>query len=369
MALEVKELEESSVRNFVNLPYALFWNDPFWTGELIDSTHHTLSPAHPFWLHGERTLFMAYQDGRPVGRIAAIINRAHNSFHGENCGFFGFFDCENNAEIAKALLTKAEDFLRSKGMDKIVGPVNPSTNETCGMLIDAFDLPPMIMMPYNPPYYPNFMEAACYTKAKDLFAFRIDPNKGLPERYTKLLDRIMRSNKIKIHKVNVKELESEIAKLKNIYNTAWEKNWGFVPMSGEEINELAHSIKPILKPDFLYFATYENEPAGFVLILPNLNPAFKAVSGKITVLNFLKFILAAKSTKNGRLLTLGVKKEFRNKGIELALIKQAMDTGAKLKWQWGEMSWTLEDNEQINKTITSVGGEKYKTYRLYTKKL
>ena len=370
MNFELKEITDRQIKDFARFPYTFFSKDPCWTDGFIKDIIHSLSPAHPFWLHGERALFMAFRDGSAVGRIAAIINRAHNSFHGDNCGFYGFFDCENNADTAKALFEKAEDWLRKRGFDNIIGPVNPSMNETCGTLLDAYDLPPMIMMPYNPPYYPKITEAAGYAKEKDLFAFRIDPRKGLPERYAKLLSRIIKNNDgLRIRKANIKNIDGEIAKIKAIYNEAWEKNWGFVPMTSLEFDELAKSLKQILKPELLYFAMYGDEPAGFVLILPNLNPAFKAADGKLNIFNLFSFITAMRKIDSGRMLTLGIKKQYRNKGLELLLIKQAMDSATDLGWKWGEMSWTLEDNDLINKTILAVGGEKYKTYRLYGKKL
>ncbi len=370
MNLEIKEIPDSKLHHFVNFPYRMFARDPYWTGEFIKDTTHLLSTSHPFWNHGERKLFLAWRDGQITGRIAAIINRAHNSFHNDNCGFYGFFDCENRKETAAALFEAAESWLKKKGFDNIIGPVNPSTNETCGTLIDSFNMPPMIMMPYNPPYYAELTEAAGYTKAKDLFAFRIDPNAGLPAKYQKLLDRIVKRNEgLRIQKVDIKNIDTEISRLKSIYNEAWEKNWGFVPMTSEEFDELARSVKQVLKPELLYFAMYGNEPAGFVLILPNLNPALKTANGKLNIFNIFRFLMAMRKTDSGRMLTLGVKKEYRNRGLELLLIKQAMVSASELGWKWGEMSWTLEDNDLINNTIYAVGGEKYKTYRLYSKKL
>lgn len=371
MQSEIKKISNEAIADFVDLPYNLFKDDKNWVGELKKDTTRLLSISHPFWLHAERELFVAYREGQPVGRIAAIINRAHNSFHGENCGFFGFFDCENNAETAKKLFSAAEQYLRNKGMDKAIGPVNPSTNETCGVLIDSFDIPPMIMMPYNPPYYTELIESAGYQKAKDLYAYKLAVKDGLPERYEKLLRRIQQSNSLlTIQKANLSDIRSEIIKVKDIYNNAWEKNWGFVPMTDAEFEDLASSVKDILKPDYLYFANTEGETVGFVLLLPNLNHALKAVNGKLTIFNFLKFVYLMKyKVFSGRLLTLGVKKEFRNKGIELLLIKQAIESAAANNWEYGEMSWTLEDNAKINKTIESIGGEKYRTYRLYGKTL
>ncbi|PIU19221.1 MAG: N-acetyltransferase [Elusimicrobia bacterium CG08_land_8_20_14_0_20_59_10] len=375
MPIKIRELRQPALDPggrdldaFINYPYALFKDHPHWVGELKKDTRHLLDSSHPFWLHGERALFMAYRDGRPAGRIAAIVNRAHNSFHNENCGFFGFFDCAEDPEAAAGLLAAAGKYLHDKGMDKIRGPVNPSTNETCGLLVEGFDSAPMVMMPYNPPYYAGLIEAAGYTKAKDLLAYRMELAQGFPERYEKIVKRIMRGGDVTVEFVDIKNLDAAIADLKDIYNSAWEKNWGFIPMTAAEMDDLANALKPMLKPDYLYFAKVDGKPAAFVLLLPDFNVALKAARGSLdlfTILPFLHRLLF--KMRAGRLLTLGVKKEFRGRGLEMLLIKQAVEAGRKMKWKYGEMSWTLEDNAQINNTIEAVGGRVYKRYRIYEK--
>lgn len=370
MPLEIKELPESAMGAFVDYPYDLFRGHPHWAGELKKDVRHLLGLGHPFWRHGERQLFMAYRDGAPAGRAAAIVNHLHNSVHNEKCGFFGFFDCAEDPEAASALLSAASTWLRKRGMDKVRGPVNPSMNETCGLLIEGFDSPPMIMMPYNPPYYGALLEAAGFAKVKDLFAFQCFTKDGFPERMEKIIQRMTRSGKITLELVDIKRMDEALADLKDIYNSAWEQNWGFVPMTNGEIDEMAKGLKPLLKPEYLYFARAEGKPAGFVLLLPDFNIALKPVNGALNPLNILPFLCRMYSAiPRGRLLALGVKKEFRNRGIELLLIKQAFASAAKMGWEYGDLSWTLEDNSQINNAITAVGGKVYKKYRLYEKKL
>lgn len=375
MPIQIRELRQPALDPgdrdldaFINYPYALFRGHPHWVGELKKDTRRLLDSSHPFWLHGERALFMAYRDGRPAGRIAAIVNRAHNSFHGENCGFFGFFDCAEDPEAAAGLLAAAEKYLHAKGMDKIRGPVNPSTNETCGLLVEGFDSAPMVMMPYNLPYYAGLIEAAGYAKAKDLLAYRMEVAQGFPERFEKIIQRVRRGGGVELEFVDSRNLGAAIADLKDIYNSAWEENWGFIPMTAAEMEYLAEALKPLLKPDYLYFAKVDGKPAAFVLLLPDFNVALKAARGSLNLLTILPFLnrLLFKM-RAGRLLTLGVKKEFRGRGLEMLLIKQAVEAGRKMKWEYAELSWTPEDNAQINNTIEAVGGRVYKKYRIYEK--
>jgi len=370
MHIEIKALPESELSGFIDYPFALFRDHPYWVGELKKDTRHLLELGHPFWRHGERKLFMAYRAGKQVGRIAAIINSAHNSFHSENCGFFGFFDCEEDQEAATALFAAADKYLRAKGMDKVRGPVNPSTNETCGLLLEGFDSTPMIMMPYNPPYYAGLIESAGFSKAKDLLAFQMEVAAGFPDRFEKIINRINRGRNIKVELVDINKLDQAIADLKDVYNSAWEKNWGFVPMTEAELDDLGLALKPMLKPDYLFFARVDGKPAAFCLMLPDFNVPLKKAMGSLTPLTILPFLYKMMFKMHaGRMLTLGVKKEFRGRGLEMFLIKKAIESGKKMGWEYGEMSWTLEDNTLINNTIESVGGKVYKKYRIYEKKL
>lgn len=370
MSLEIWETAEKDLGAFVDYPYELFRGHPHWAADLKKDVRHLLETGHPFWRHAERKLFLACRDGRPAGRVAAIVNQAHNNFHSDRTGFFGFFDCEDDKEVSGALLAAASAWLKTKGMDSVVGPVNPSTNETCGMLLEGFDGPPMVMMPYNPPYYTGLMEAAGFAKAKDLYAYRYEAAKPLPDRFEKILARLQRDGKISVSFAEVSRLDAAIAEVKEIYNAAWENNWGFVPMTAEEMDDLAAGLKPVLKPDYLIFTRFEGKPAGFCLILPDFNIALRHVRGSLNPLNALPFFFRfSRRLNRGRMLTLGVKKEFRGKGIELLLIKQAILSARKLGWEYGEMSWTLEDNALINNTIEAIGGRLYRKYRIYQKTL
>ncbi|HCE96868.1 MAG TPA: hypothetical protein DER10_00050 [Elusimicrobia bacterium] len=374
MAITVEEIPDTKLSAFINYPYSLFRKHPFWVGELKKDTHHLLGSGHPFWRHSERKLFMAFNTSaggtKPAGRIAAIINSQHNSFHEEKCGFFGFFDCVNNPEAAAALFGAACNWLKEKGMDIARGPVNPSTNETCGMLLEGFDSPPMVRMPYNPPYYLKLTEEAGFAKAKDLYAFKCMTADGFPQRLEKIADRAMRGLNISIELIDMKNFKRVAAEFKDIYNSAWKKNWSFVPMTDAELDDMAGSLRPVLKPDYLFFARVDGKPAGAALLLPDLNIPLAAAHGALNLFNILPFLWKKKFSMNrGRMLTLGVKKEFRNRGLEILLIKQGLAAAKKMGWEYGEVSWTLEDNDKINNPIKAMGATIYKKYRIYEKKL
>jgi len=246
--------------------------------------------------------------------------------------------------------------------------MNPSTNETCGLLVEGFDGPPMVMMPYNPPYYAGFIESAGFAKARDLLAFRLEVADGMSERAEKIARRVARSGDVAITPVDISDLDGAIATFKGIYNSAWEKNWGFVPMTDEELNDMGAALKPLLRREYLFFAEVDGVPAAAVLMLPDLNVPLKAARGSLNPLTIFPFLYRMFfRMKAGRMLALGVKKEFRNRGIELLLIRRAIESARALGWEYGEMSWTLEDNDLVNRLIEAVGGRVYRKYRVYEK--
>lgn len=367
--IRIKEVQDCETASFAEVPYILLNNEHFWAPPLKKDLLHLLDLKHPFWKHAERKLFIAEKDGSPAGCAAAIINLNHNSFHGEKCGFFGFFDSINDPEVSTALLDSCRDWIKDRGMEIMRGPANPSTNETCGILTEGFDSLPVIMMPYNPPYYAGLMENYGLVKSKDLYAFIRYSAEPFPERFEKILSRANRTDKVRIRMVDTRSLEKELGTLKEIYNDAWGKNWGFIPMTEAEIDDMARGLQPILRPEHLFFADVNGKPAAFTLIIPDLNPALKKANGRLTPFNLLPFLYRIRKAEGGRLLALGVKKEFRNKGLELFLVKQAILSARKLGWKWGELSWILEDNEKIIRTIELMGGKLYKKYRIYEKKI
>lgn len=367
--LNVSEITEARLPEFVELPYILYKGDSCWVGELKKDVISLLSLTHPFWKHGKRKFFMAFSDGKPVGRIAAVVNYNHNSYHNEKCGFFGFFESVNDAEVARVLFAQAENWLRSEGMTIARGPMNPSTNESCGLLIEGFDSPPRVMMSYNPPYHAELIENCGFAKAKDLYAYRRFSADPISERIEKIIARTQSRGSIKVRRINLRDFENELQLAISIYNDAWSKNWGFVPMEEEEIRFLGRMLKPILKPDHVLFLEADGKPAAFSLTIPDVNVALQPAWGRLTLFNAIPTLLRLRKIKQGRLLALGVSNAFRNRGLELVLIKEIVLTSRRQGWVDGELSWILEDNHRIINVIEAVDGHLYKKYRIYEKTL
>ncbi|MBI4057099.1 MAG: GNAT family N-acetyltransferase [Elusimicrobia bacterium] len=354
---------------FIELPFRLYRNDPFWVPPLRAEAKEILSSKNPFWEHAEKALFLSFRNGRLTGRIAAITNRLHENIHQEACGFFGFFECENDPESAEGLLSQAQDWLQRKGKKLMRGPLNPSINDECGLLVEGFDSSPYILMTYNPPTYASLLEGYGLKKAKDLYAHTLPCHDPLPERISRLVARLQKNKEISIRPLNMRRFKKDLQIVQDIYNDAWEKNWGHIPMTQNEIQYMATKLKPILVPQAIRFAEINGKPVGFTLMLPDVNQTLKHLDGNLGILGTIKFLYYFRRINQLRLLALGVKPEYRNKGIEALLYHDARETSQKLGWINSELSWTLEDNEAINAGIQAMGGRHYKTYRIYEKQL
>ncbi|UCF30757.1 MAG: N-acetyltransferase [bacterium] len=372
MSLRIVSAESGRhFRDFIDLPWTIYRGDPVWVPPLKREVRSLLSLRHPFYRHAERNLFLCLDGSTPVGRIAGIINHRHNEFHGEKTGFFGFFESLPEYAVADALFRAAEDWLVRRGMDLSRGPVNPSTNEECGLLVDNFLAPPFVMMTYNQPYYASLVERSGYRKAKDLYAYFFDVGQKLPDRLVRL-DRIIRDREkdLTIRPVDLKEFSREIETVKRIYNEAWEKNWGFVPMTDEEMDHMAKKLKPLAVPDMVVLAFIGQEPAAFLMALPDFNQVLRILNGRLITPRIVKALRVARRIRNPRIVTLGVREKFRKKGLEAPLFAYAWGKGIERGDLYGEFSWLLEDNRLINETVVKVfGASLYKTYRIYDKPL
>ncbi|UCG37770.1 MAG: N-acetyltransferase, partial [bacterium] len=358
-------------RQFMELPWAIYRDDPYWVPPLKRDVRDLLSPSHPFYRQAERALFLAVSGSMPVGRIAAIINHKHNEFHDDRVGFFGFFECLDNQEVAGALLREAERWVRDRGMDTMRGPVNPSTNEECGLLVRNYLSPPCVMMTYNPPYYADLLEGQGYAKEKDLFAYWYHVGRRIPGRLDRMVRKVReREPDLVARSLDMKRFDEDLKAIKVVYNEAWEKNWGFVPMSDEELDFLAKRLKSLLVPNIVNLAFIGGEPAGFVMALPDYNQVLKVLDGRLTPLGVWRALRASKRIRSGRCLTLGVREKFRRRGIESLLFALTWQGGIDMGYRYGEFSWVLEDNQPIHDAATRVfSAEHYKTYRIYQKRL
>ena len=361
------------LRRFVDLPWRLYAGDPCWVPPLKKQVRGLLDPAHAFYRDGaaERELYLVWRGGRVAGRIAAILNRAHNAFHGDRWGFFGFFECEDDPAAAHALLAAAAAWVKERGCDTLVGPVNPSTNYEAGLLVDGFNSPPVVMMTYNPPRYAELLETAGLAKAKDLVAFWSPVHPGSLERLARFTERTRkREPSLRTRPVNLKRFRDEVHIVRGIYNKAWEKNWGFVPASEAEFDYLADDLRQLVDPPLARIAFCDDEPAGFLLAIPDANPAIAALDGSLAnPIRLARAMLIGRKRVGLRVITMGVKEQFRLRGFEGVMFYEGLQAALERGYQWSEYSWILEDNELAKRTVRLMGAEPYKNYRVYAKPL
>ena len=354
---------------FIRLPHHIYRDDPNWVAPLDSDERTRLTPGkNPFFEHAEASYFLAREGGRDMGRVAASVDRNHDAYHGERQAGFGFFEAESEA-AAHALLETAQRWGRERGARVMRGTMNFTTNDDCGVLIHGFETPPTLLMPHNPPAYPEWIERAGFWKAKDLYAFKV-PIPDTPQEHLTRGAAIARDRfHVRIRTIDMKRFQEELGRVKEIYNAAWEKNWGFVPMTDHEIDHMASQLKPALVPDLTMFAEIEGEPVGFLLMLPDLNVALKPLHGKLFPLGILRLLWTMPRIRTGRLMALGVKAGYRRRGIDAALVNAIAIATKRRGYEWAEVGWTLEDNDLINSVIERVGGDRYKTYRIYERAL
>ncbi len=365
--LSVEEIENhQDLLTFIRFPWQIYQGDRNWVPSLIKDQLAKFSPSHPFRSHSKMTFFLARQDGKTLGRIAGIIDDHHVEFHQEKTGFFGFFESTPSDEVAGALFSAVQSWLKGNGMEKMIGPVNPSTNDECGLLIDGFDAPPCLMMPYNPRYYPPLLEGVGLKKSMDLYAYWLEESSFHKDRLSRILERTTRREpRLRIRCLRMRHLDEELKIVKEIYNQAWSKNWGFVPLTDAEIDQLAKDLKPLVVPELVIFAYWEDEPIAFSVALPDYNVVLRHLNGKLGPIGYLKFFYYSRKINTLRVMLLGVKQTFRKRGVEGLLIMETLKQGVGKGYPQAECSWILEDNRVMQKGIEGLGGKRYKTYRVY----
>ncbi|MGH7752590.1 MAG: GNAT family N-acetyltransferase [Gemmatimonadales bacterium] len=307
-----------------------------------------------------------------MGRIAAVHNRTHNDVHEDRVGFFGFFECQDDQAAADALFAAAAAWLRdrggSPGLDTMRGPASPSMNDESGLLVDGFDTPPTVMMPHNPPYYVRLVERAGFRKAKDLLAYQ-SIRLELPERLRRAVQLLTQRKGITLRPLRMKEFGAEVERIKALYNAAWEKNWGFVPLTGAEIDHLAKQLKPVVVPELVVFAERAGQIIGFAVALPDFNVALKVNRSGRLFPGILKILWASRKISRIRILLLGVLPEYRKTGADALMYEWIWRVGNSKGYFWGEAGWILEDNTAMRNALEHIGFAAYKTYRMYDRVL
>lgn len=375
MTIEIRQVKsKKDRRQFITFAWQVYRSDPelkkYWVPPVISDYMKTLDKdVYPLYDHADLAMFTAWKEGKLSGTIAAVENRRHNEVHQDRVGFWGFFECFNDQEVASALFEAAAGWLRQKGLDTMRGPVSPSMNDQCGMLVKGFDSSPVFLMLYNPPYYNDLCLNSGHKVGQELLAWYIDQKLIDIERLRRISQHVMRREGLSVRVLDMKHFDREIDNMRQIYNGAWEKNWGFVPMTDKEFDFLAKSLKPIANPHYVYFVEDRNgRTIGFSLSLPDINQALKHVNGNpFTPWGLVKYLWYKRNITMVRTIVMGVLPEYRNKGIDSILNTWIADYGGKHGVFASEMSWVLKSNEAMSKLASVIGGKPYKEYAIYEK--
>ncbi len=362
----------SGMNEFVRFPWKVYQGNPHWVPPLRSDVEFLLSEKkNPFFHHAEAACFLARKNGETVGRIAAIIDRNHIKFHNEQAGFFGFFECLPDCDVARKILDTAAKWLKERDIEIMRGPMNPSTNDECGFLLEGFDSPPMIMMTYTPAYYLDYMERCGLTKAKDLYAYiAVLSDVAAGERLEKLAAAVKaRVPGLTVRPANMRQFPHEVEAVQEIYNSAWSHNWGFVPKTDAETENLAKRLKPLIVPELMIMAEVNGKPAAFFVAVPDYNQVLGRINGVLGPLGIAKFLWYSRKISAIRVMAMGVSEEFRKRGIEGLLYLESFKAAVKKGYERAEMSWILEDNVLMQRGCELMGGKLYKKYRLYEKKI
>jgi hypothetical protein len=376
-AVSVKPVTDKATKHdFLLAPHTVYADDPNWIAPLFMERDEHLDPRkNPYFQHAEVQLFVAYKNGKPVGRISAQNDQLRLETHKDNKGMFGFLDGIDDAEVFAALTSAAGDWLKAKGRTGMIGPFSFSINDETGMLVDGFDTPANMMMGHGRPFYTHRMEALGFTKAKDMIAYHYDFGPEFPPLLKRVEKRALASGDFTIRPIKISDMKTEIRMVMDIFNDAWSNNWGFVPWTGSELDKLGKDLKMLVNGNYGYIASYKGEPAAFVVTLPNLNEWIKGMNGKLLPFNWAKLVghVIRKRPTSLRMPLMGVRRKFHNtptgSALSTLVIMAVSEYHKSRGGKTGELSWILEDNYPVRKLIEAFGGVPYKTYRVYEKAL
>jgi GNAT superfamily N-acetyltransferase len=358
-----------AVSRFLKVSYGIYREDPNWVAPLLADLKKVFTDANPLFEHAEMQLWIATRGGRDVGRIAGILDGNHNRASKDNATFFGFYECHDDGEVSHALFEAVLTWARQKGVQRVLGPMNPTTNDEAGLLIEGLGERPVLMMTYNPPYYIRLIEAEGFRKAKDLLAYHLDIAKAPLDRLDRLAGKArQRYPELEFRAVSRRTLASDLAKIKEVYNAAWEENWGFVPMTDAEMDFMAGRLKPLLVEGLVWLVELPDEPVGFMLAIPDYNEVFQPLRGRLLtprLLGALPYLLQWKFPKRCRAVTLGTKQAWRGRGLEAVMLSEGFRTGRQLGFHDAEASWILEDNTMMCRFMEMFGARVYRRYRIY----
>ena len=359
--------DKSELNQFIKFPWQIYKGDNYWVPPLLMEQKTLLNKQkNPFFKDAQAEYFLAFRNGEVVGRIAAIKNDIHLKYHSDSSGQFGFFECINDQQVANALFDKAKSWMKENSLKYMRGPANPSSNDIYGMLVEGFDDSPRLLMPYNPKYYIELCENYGMKKAKDMFAWKLVNEKLMASEKLKRGQELVRKRyNLKISQLDMKNFQKDLEKFKYVYNKAWAPNWGFVPMTEEQIDAMAKDMKPLAEPSLVLFGEIEGKLIGAALVMLDYNFIFKQMNGRLLPFNFIKLFTQKKKIKWARILTLGIIPEFQKKGLDTLFYWEIVHRAANIGIRLGEASWVLEDNDMMNRGLELMNAEKYKRYRIW----
>jgi len=362
---------KKELKTFIKFPWRIYRDDPNWVPPLILDQLQFFTPGkNPYFSHSTAQLFMAFRGAEPVGRISAHENNQHIQVHKDGAGFFGFFECIDDQAVANGLLDVASTWLWERGLRALRGPLSFSVNHEAGLLLDAFDEPPLIRMTYNPPYYAGLIEGYGLQKIQDLYAYVMFESEEIPERLRAISDLVLEDPKLVIRTVEIRDFKNEMERIRKIYAEAWSENWGAVPLTEEEFDRIVGEFRSIYDRDLFFIAEYDGEPAGMSLVLPDMNQALKKAGGRLFPFGLLKMLWYRRKINAWRMPILGVRQEHRLRGIEVVFCCRTYDAAKKNRnYRKGEVSWVLESNTAANAVLKRLGARRSKTYRIYEKPL
>jgi GNAT superfamily N-acetyltransferase len=375
MSVEIRPVSGGrDLRRFILLPAALYRDEPRWVAPLQLEVRKRLDKrSNPFFEHAEAQYFLAYRDGQPLGRISAHIDHRFNEFQHNSWGLFGFFECENNQATAHALLAAAAGWLRERGRDRMVGPMDFTTNDECGLLIEGFDRPPMILSSWHHPYYRDLLEAEGLVKAMDLlmWSLHISNRERVHPMIWAMADKAEAEHGIVCRPMRKRDLDAEVNRFLEVYNAAWERNWAAVPLTADEVRHYAKDLKPILDENWAFIAERQDtgEVVGAALTLPDYNQVLRHLNGRLLPFGWAKALYWRRKIDAVRVFALGVKPEYQHTGVAARFYQLHFDAAERTPQKGGEMGWILETNRPMNRAMQGMGGDVVRRYRVFERTL
>jgi GNAT superfamily N-acetyltransferase len=362
------------LRAFVGLPWRLYRGEPRWVPPLLMDVKKRLDQQrNPFFKHANAQYFLAYRDGRPVGRISAHIDRHLNEFQGNDWGLFGWFECEDDSEAAGALLDAAGSWLAERGRGTMLGPMDFTTNDECGLLIEGHEYPPIVLCPWQHPYYQRLLKDAGLAKAMDLYmwSLHVTGRENVHPAIWEAAERLESDHGIVCRGFRKRDLQQEVMRFLEVYNSSWERNWGFVPLTEEEVRHYAKDLKPVLDENWAMVAEHKDtgEVVGAALTLPDYNQVLARLDGRLLPFGWITALRAKKHINAVRVFALGVKPAYQHTGVAAKLYQLHFDAAERTPQKGGEMGWILETNKPMNRAMEGMGGEIKRRYRIYQRAL